>query len=277
MAYFVTGATGFIGRHLVERLLEREGDIHVLVRPESIGRLDALIHRWNGEGRIRPVLGDLSKPLLGLDPEQVAELRGEIDHFFHLAAIYDMTASEAQDRLANVEGTRHAVALAGVLDAGCFHHVSSIAAAGEYEGVFREDMFDEGQPLRHPYHRTKFEAEQIVRQEQVVPWRVYRPAIVVGDSRTGEMDKIDGPYYFFKLIQRLRQILPPWMPSVGLEGGRVNIVPVDFVVDAIDHIAQQKGLDGKAFHIVDPMPMRSGEVINTFAEAAHAPQLAGRV
>ena len=113
MTYFVTGATGFIGRHLVERLLAREGTIYVLVRPESIGRLDALIHRWGGAGRIRPVLGDLSRPLLGLDPEQVAELRGTIDHFFHLAAVYDMTADEAQDRLANVEGTRHAVALAG--------------------------------------------------------------------------------------------------------------------------------------------------------------------
>jgi NAD(P)-dependent dehydrogenase (short-subunit alcohol dehydrogenase family) len=100
---------------------------------------------------------------------------------------------------------------------------------------------------------------------------VYRPGIVVGDSRTGEMDKIDGPYYFFKLIQRMRQILPPWMPTIGLEGGRINIVPVDFVVDAMDHIAQKKGLDGKCFHLVDPAPRRVGEVLNTFAKAGHAP------
>jgi len=273
----VTGATGFIGRHLVERLLEREGDIHVLVRPESIGRLDALIHRWGGAGRIRPVLGDLSKPLLGLDPEQVAELRGEIDHVFHLAAIYDMTASEAQDRLANVEGTRHAVALAGVLDAGCFHHVSSIAVAGEYSGVFREDMFDEGQPLPHPYHRTKFEAEQIVRQEQVVPWRVYRPAIVVGDSRTGEMDKIDGPYYFFKLIQRLGDTLPSWLPLIVPELGATNIVPVDYVAAAMDHIAHRPGLDGQAFHLVSPRPQRAAEVVNAFARAAGAPRIAVQI
>jgi NAD(P)-dependent dehydrogenase (short-subunit alcohol dehydrogenase family) len=277
MAYFVTGATGFIGRHLVERLLQREGDIHVLVRPESIGRLDALIHRWGGAGRIRPVLGDLSKPLLGLDPEQVAELRGQIDHFFHLAAIYDMTASEAQDRLANVEGTRHAVALAGVLDAGCFHHVSSIAVAGEYSGVFREDMFDEGQPLPHPYHRTKFEAEQIVRQEQVVPWRVYRPAIVVGDSRTGEMDKIDGPYYFFKLIQRLGGALPSWLPLIVPQLGNTNIVPVDYVAAAMDHIAHQPGLDGQAFHLVSPRPQRAAEVVNAFARVAGAPRIAVQV
>ena len=87
------------------------------------------------------------------------------------------------------------------------------------------------------------------------------------------MDKIDGPYYFFKLIQRLRQLLPPWMPTIGLEGGRINIVPVDFVVDAMDHIAHKKGLDGKCFHLVDPEPKRVGEVLNIFAKAAHAPPM----
>jgi len=274
MSYFVTGATGFIGRHLVERLLERDGAIHVLVRPESIGRLDALIHRWGGAGRIRPVMGDLRRPLLGLTLEQVAELRGEIDHFFHLAAVYDMTASEAQDRLANVEGTRHAVALAGALEAGCFHHASSIAVAGAWRGVFREDMFDEGQPLEHPYHRTKFEAEQLVRAERTVPWRVYRPAIVVGHSRTGEMDKIDGPYYFFKLIQRLGGSLPSWLPLVAPELGDTNIVPVDYVAAAIDEIAHRPGLDGRAFHLVSPRPQRAAEVVNAFARAAGAPRIA---
>jgi NAD(P)-dependent dehydrogenase (short-subunit alcohol dehydrogenase family) len=106
---------------------------------------------------------------------------------------------------------------------------------------------------------------------------VYRPSLVVGDSQTGEMDKIDGPYYFFKLIQRMRQMLPPWMPTIGVEGGRINIVPVDFVVAAVDHIAHQKGHDGKAFHIVDPTPYRVGDILNIFAEAAHAPQFALRV
>jgi NAD(P)-dependent dehydrogenase (short-subunit alcohol dehydrogenase family) len=108
-------------------------------------------------------------------------------------------------------------------------------------------------------------------------WRVYRPSIVVGDSRTGEMDKIDGPYYFFKAIQKARHALPEWFPLVGLEVGWTNIVPVDFVAAAIDHIAHEPDLDGQAFHLVNPRPQRAGDVLNTFARAGHAPQMAIRV
>jgi short-subunit dehydrogenase/thioester reductase-like protein len=282
MTYFVTGATGFIGRHLVGCLLARDGDIHVLVREESIGKLQALIETWapadpEAAARIHPVIGDLVKPLLGVSDETVAGLTGEIQHFFHLAAVYDMTAEEEQNRIANVEGTRHAVELANTLNAGCFHHTSSIAVAGRYKGLFREDMFDQGQKLDHPYHRTKFEAEKIARTQTRIPWRVYRPAIVVGNSRTGEMDKIDGPYYFFTAIKLARHYLPGWFPLVGPEFGYTNIVPVDFVAAAMDHIADLPGLDGQAFQLAAPKSQRSGEVINAFAAAAHAPQLSMRI
>ncbi|MBB4664480.1 SDR family oxidoreductase [Conexibacter arvalis] len=275
MTYFVTGATGFIGRHLVERLLERDGDVYVLVRAGSV---DALNARWGAEPRVKPVVGDLMLPLLGLGEREVEALREQqVDHFFHLAAIYDMTADEEANRVANVEGTRHAVELSNAIGAGTFHHVSSIAAAGSYKGLFREDMFDEGQKLDHPYHRTKFESERIARTQTSGPWRVYRPAIVVGHSQTGVMDKIDGPYYFFKAIQKLRSLLPQWFPLIGPELGYTNLVPVDYVAAAMDHIAHQPGLDGQAFHLADPRPQRSGEAMNEFARAAHAPQLALRI
>ena len=276
-SYFVTGATGFIGRHLVEQLLAREGTIHVLVREGSRARLEELIASWGAEeGRIVPVIGDLTAPSLGVSEADRKRLRG-VDHFFHLAAVYDMSADDETNRRANVDGTRNAVALANEVGAKRFHHVSSIAVAGKYRGVFTEDMFDEGQEIDNPYSRTKFESEKIVREETKVPWRVYRPGIVVGHSQTGEMDKIDGPYYFFKVIQRLRRAIPPWAPVVGLEGGRINIVPVDFVARAMDHIAHEEGLDERAFHLTDPNPKPAGQVINTFARAAHAPEFAMRI
>jgi NAD(P)-dependent dehydrogenase (short-subunit alcohol dehydrogenase family) len=278
VSYYVTGATGFIGRHLVEELLRnRQGDVHVLVREDSRDKLDVLIARWPDAERVKPVVGDLQQRNLGHDDAWVEEHRGRIEHFFHLAAIYDMTAADELNERLNVGGTRHAVELANALEAGHLHHMSSVAVTGEFKGLFREDMFDEGQKLPSPYHRTKYESERVVREQATVPWRVYRPSLVIGDSRTGEMDKIDGPYYFFKLIQKTRKALPQWFPLVGPELGWTNIVPVDFVARATDHIAHEPDLDGQAFHLMAPKSQRSGEVINTFAKAAHAPHLAMRI
>ncbi len=280
MAYFVTGATGFIGHHLLEALLRREGDVYVLVRERSQGKLHETLEMLERRApglpvdRVQPVIGDLRQPLLGVEVDQVQELRGKIDHFFHLAAVYDMTAPAQRDIAVNVGGTSHAVELARSLEAGCLHHVSSIAVAGTRKGLFTEDAFDEGQRLPSPYHKTKFESERIVREQPYVPWRVYRPAVVVGDSRTGEMDKIDGPYYFFKSIQMMRHLVPEWLPLIGLDLGRTNIVPVDWVAAAIDHIAHRRGLDGRAFHLTDPHSMRIDQVFNLLAEAAHAPRFA---
>ena len=278
MTYFVTGATGFLGRFLIGNLLKRKGTILVLVRRGSKDKFEALKERYPEAGdRLQAVTGDLTKPKLGLSADALTQLRGKVKHFFHLAAIYDLSASAESQQAANIDGTRNAVELAGEIRAGCFHHVSSIAAAGLYAGVFREDMFDEAENLDHPYFRTKHDSEGIVRKECKRPFRIYRPGMVVGHSKTGEIDKIDGPYYFFTLLKRLRQTLPPWVPTLGFEGGRINIVPVDFVVDAMDHIAHEKGLDGSCFHLTDPAPRRVGEVLNTFANAGHAPKMTMRI
>src|SRR4051812_43904452 len=248
--------------------------IHALVREGSRGRLDAIAERLRAGDRIKPVVGDLSREGLG-----ISDFSERIDHFFHLAAIYDMAADEDSMMRANVDGTRHVVQFANSIDVGRFHHVSSIAVAGLFKGLFREDMFDEGQKLPHAYHRTKFESEKVVREQVQAPLRIYRPGIVVGHSETGEMDKIDGPYYFFKLIQKLRAALPEWFPLAGPEGNKANLVPVDFVARALDHIAHmdEGDLYGNTFHLVDPEPLSVGQSLNEFAKAAHAPQFAMRI
>jgi NAD(P)-dependent dehydrogenase (short-subunit alcohol dehydrogenase family) len=280
MTYFVTGGTGFIGRFLVQALLQRhKGTIYVLVRPRSVGKLDELRGFWGKESvrRVVAVKGDLGQTRLGVGKADLAKLKGKVRHFYHLGAVYDIDATAEEMHRSNVVGTEGALALADAIGAGCFHHVSSIAAAGLYRGTFTEDMFEEAEDLDHPYHRTKHDSEARVRANGKVPFRVYRPGIVLGHSETGAIDKIDGPYYFFKALQKLRESWPRWIPLVGIEGGYVNAIPVDFVVDALVHLSHLPKKDGECFHLTDPKTRRMGEVINVFARAAHAPEMAFRV
>lgn len=272
-AYLVTGATGFLGGQVVERLLARpDAVVHVVVRDGSRGKLAAKMRSWPGSDRLHLVVGDLRQSGLGISSDALGELTGQIDHLVHLAALYDMTSDDAANDAVNVDGTRRVVELASSLGAGCLHHVSSVAVAGDYAGTFTEDMFDEGQPVSSPYHRTKFEAERIVRTEATVPWRVYRPSVIVGHSVTGEIDKVDGPYYLFETIRRLAN-LPSAVRIVSPTAGDTNIVPVDYVADAMVHLMHQPGLDGQAFHLANPVPQPVTSVFNAVAKAAGAPRL----
>ena len=277
MKYFVTGSTGFIGRFVVERLLmRRDAQVYVLIRESSADKFEALKARFpDHEDRLHAVWGDITTPGL-LTGENTGANGGGYDHVFHLAAVYDMNMDDETADRVNNEGTRNVVNFVNALGGGAtLHHVSSVAVAGDdFNGRFTEDMFDEGQVLKHPYYRTKFESERIVREETAGAWRVYRPGVVVGSSQTGEMDKIDGPYYFFKTIQKIRDSLPRWLPLLGVEGGRVPVVPVDYVADAMVAIAHKPGLDKQAFFLVQSDAPTVGGLMRTLMEAAHGPDIA---
>ena len=270
MRYVVTGGTGFIGRRVVSRLLDARPDaeVWVLVRRQSLGRFERLAAEW-GE-RAKPLVGEL--PELALTQDTVAEL-GTMDHVVHCAAIYDITAGEAEQRAANVEGTRAVIELAQRLNA-TFHHVSSIAVAGDFAGEYTEDDFDVGQQLPTPYHQTKFEAELLVRSASGLRYRIYRPAVVVGDSRTGEMDKVDGPYYFFGVLAKLA-VLPSFTPILLPDTGRTNIVPVDYVIDALVALMHAEGRDGQTFHLTAPKTVGLRGIYRGVAKAAGLPPLRG--
>ncbi|OBF60206.1 short chain dehydrogenase [Mycobacterium sp. 852002-50816_SCH5313054-b] len=274
MRYVVTGGTGFIGRRVVSRLLETRPDaqVWVLVRRGSLGRFERLAAVWGD--RARPLVGEL--PGLGLTDGTLAEL-GRVDHLVHCAAIYDITAGEAEQRAVNVEGTRAVIDLARRLDA-TLHHVSSIAVAGDFPGEYTEEDFDVGQRLPTAYHRTKFEAEALVRSTPGLRYRVYRPAVVVGDSVTGEMDKIDGPYYFFGVLAKLA-VLPKLTPILLPDTGRTNIVPVDYVVDALVALVHADGYgagwDGRTFHLTSPKTIGLRGIYRGVAKAAGLPAMRG--
>lgn len=273
MGYFITGATGLIGRHLLPLLAARGEPVFVLVRADSGARLErALAGCGVRRDLVVPIRGYLKLGCLGVSADDVERLRGRVQHFFHLAALYDLGAAAQDLQQANVEGTGHALELAHRLQAGCLHLVSSIAVAGRYRGRFTESMFAEAGDLDHPYFRSKHESEALVRSACRIPWRIYRPGMVVGHSMTGAMDKIDGPYYLFKPIQRVRDLLPQWVALPTFQGGHINLVPVDFVGAALDYLAHAPGQDGRCFHLTAD-DRRLGETVNAFARAAHAPTM----
>ncbi|NLE80332.1 MAG: SDR family oxidoreductase [Rhodococcus sp.] len=261
--YVVTGGTGFLGRNVLAELLQQDEDAHVyvLVRPGSVQRLTDLAQQIPGGDSIEHLVGDLTEPNLGLvDPP-------EADHVLHLGAIYDLTAGEEQ-AATNVEGTRSVIDLARLLGA-TLHHVSSIAVAGDHRGLFDEDDFDLGQSFPTPYHRTKFEAEKLVR-ESGVRHRIYRPSAIVGNSLTGEIDKVDGPYYLFPAIAALSK-LPHALPVAIPDLGTSNVVPVDYVARALVRLMAQPGLDGRTFHLANPKPQPIRQIYSALAEACGAP------
>jgi NAD(P)-dependent dehydrogenase (short-subunit alcohol dehydrogenase family) len=274
---FVTGGTGLVGRAVVERLLRRGVHVTLMLRSGAEERrkdeLDAFLSIAGGaNGSLTLVTGDLSSPDLGLSETGVAAL-SEAGHCFHIAALYDIEADPEAIEQTNIEGTRNLLSALGEASFdGRLHHVSSIAVAGDYAKTFAEAMFDEGQALPHAYHRSKFESEKLVR-ESGLDYRIYRPSSVVGDSKTGAMDRIDGVYFSFGAIKKLAYALPAWVRlPVPRIRGRFNLVPVDYVADAMVHIAFSD-TDARVFHLVDPKPPSLLRMTAMLLSAAGGPRL----
>jgi thioester reductase-like protein len=277
VSFLVTGFPGFIGRRLVRALLDRDDAERVvaLVEPRMV---DLAREVAAGEPRVEILAGDISERRLGLADTDWARLAGEITHVFHLAAIYNLAVPEEVAQRVNVDGTGNVLELC----AACsklerLAYVSTAYVAGLRTGVVYEHELTMGQDFKNHYESTKFQAEVWVRHwMDRVPTTILRPAIVVGDSRTGETEKFDGPYYLLRTISRFHRLGQPVM-QIGSSQASFNVVPVDYVVAAIAAAAFSAETRNETLHLVDPEPLNSGELMRVLAEAYGAKPPRGKV
>ena len=265
-----TGFPGFIGKRLSSKLLADDPRAHVicLVQSKFLGQARTEAERIRTELRLPAeqltcTTGDITDPRLGL-AGQYDDLCARVNEVWHLAAIYDLAVAEELARKVNVDGTRHVLAFCRACKVlNLLVHFSTAYVAGTRSGLVRENELIMGQSFKNNYEATKFAAEVYVRMEmdKGLPAIVIRPAIVVGDSRTGETDKFDGPYYAFKMLSKLNvKGLRVKMPLLGPSAAEANLVPVDFLVDATVALAKKRDAVGKTFHMADPMPLRAAEL-----------------
>lgn len=270
--HFVTGYPGFIGKRLVAGLLEkdRRGQVHLLVQPKFARDARRMVREMapKDAARVHVLVGDIVDMHLGLSGEEYRRLTEEVTHVFHLAAISYLGVDRRTLERVNVEGTRNVLELArDARHLVRMSHVSTVHVAGDRQGVIDEDELEEGQRFHNAYEETKFKAEVLVRKAMAeLPITVFRPSTVVGDSRTGEIDRFDGPYYTaFQLVTSpLRVPLP--LPGDG--SFPLNVVPSDFVVSAILELTFAEAARGKTFHLVDPNPMSARKVYEYVARKA---------
>ncbi|MCG3174265.1 MAG: Linear gramicidin synthase subunit D [Myxococcota bacterium] len=267
---FVTGYPGFIGKALVRTLLEQELHTRVLVlvqpRFEEAARqsLDALGPQKAERAQV--IAGDVVDMHLGLSSGEYMDVAAQVTDVFHLAAVNALGVSSDVVFRVNVEGTLNVLELArDIKNLRRFNFFSSCYVSGNRIGVITEEELEMGQGFNNPYEESKFQAEREVRRwAKRIPTSIYRPAIVVGDSGTGEVDRLDTVYYMAIMLVNSPLNLP--LPGDGV--APLNITPVDFVVKAALRLSWDKRAEGLTFHLVDPNPLSSRKVFEIVAERA---------
>lgn len=270
MSVFLTGFPGFLGSALVERLLERTDRVDCLIQSryrKAAQRRAVEIAGEDWPDRIDLHEGDITYPDLGLDARERGTIQDRTGEVFHLAAVYDLGVARDVAEAVNVGGTEHVLDFVEGCSARRLQYVSTCYVSGRYDGVFGEDDLDVGQSFTNHYESTKFEAERRVQARMDgIETTIYRPAIVVGDSETGATEKYDGPYGILRFLSRQpRHAVLPRMG--GASEYEVNLVPRDFVIDAIDYLSAQDRAAGTVYQLSDPNPPTVAEVVDLFAVA----------
>jgi thioester reductase-like protein len=269
---FLTGFPGFIAERLVRRLAMEGARFLLLVQPAFMERARQDVARISAEtnqpaDNFRLLAGDITQPDLGLEPTALAAARAEATVLFHLAAIYDLAVERALALRVNVEGTRNVNAFAETLSRlRHYHYVSTCYVAGLRQGLILETELQHEAGFRNYYEETKYLAEvEVDRLKSRLPVTIHRPSVVCGDSQTGETAKYDGIYYLVHYLRKQPRLLS-WL-NIGNRRVRVNLVPVDFVVEAMARLVRDERAIGQTLQLADPQPLTSGELFDTIAQA----------
>jgi thioester reductase-like protein len=270
--FFITGFPGFIANRLLERLAQRDCRFILLVQPmlaaraaEEIDRISELNGKTIDEFHV--VEGDISEPGLGLTAADLDLIKQQTTRVFHLAAVYDLAVPQDLAMRVNVGGTRNVVALAQSLPhLRQFHHVSTCYVAGKREGVILESELLHDAGYRNFYEESKYLSElEVESAKKQLPVTIHRPAVVCGDSKTGETGKYDGVYYLIHYLLRWPSVLS--LINIGNHKVSLNLVPVDFVVDAMAALAFDERAVGKTLQLADPAPLTTNQLFNAIAKS----------
>jgi nucleoside-diphosphate-sugar epimerase len=269
---FITGFPGFIAHRLVRALMKENRSFTLLVegrfREAAEREVQSICSQLQiNNAAISIVEGDITKPNLGLDRQVEERIKFETNSVFHLAAIYDLNVSRDLAMKVNVEGTRNVNSFVRSLkNLTRYNYISTCYVAGCREGTILETELRHSAGFRNHYEETKYLAEIEVEQlKGELPVTIYRPSVVCGDSKTGETSKFDGVYYLIHYLRRHPKLLS--MINIGNEDVRLNLVPVDFVVESIERLSQDSKAEGKTVHIADPSPLTTSELFEIIARS----------
>lgn len=270
--YFLTGFPGFIAGKLVERLAKEDADFFLLVQPafkeKAEKQINGIITEYNiSADRFQIIEGDITQPNLGMSPTDYELAKTETTSIFHLAAIYDLDVKRDVAMSVNLEGTRNINSFAqSVKNLYRYNYVSTCYVAGKRKGVIKENELKHDKGFRNYYEETKYLAEcEVEELKKDLPVTIYRPSVVVGDSKTGETPKYDGIYYVVHYLRRAPKLLTLF--NIGNKYVRLNLVPVDFVVEAMATLANNERAVGNTLQISDPSPLTTEEICNAIGQS----------
>lgn len=283
--YFFTGFPGFIANHLITGILEKQMEwekIYLLVFSSMKEQAERIQSRWKEDaslpdGAVQILYGDITEKDLGLGTDIQKTLQRSVTHVFHLAAIYDLAVPRELAYRVNVKGTGNVNQwIRSLTNLKRYVYFSTAYVAGTREGVLKEEELIRPPSFKNYYEETKYEAEVLVKQlMEERPVTIIRPGIVKGHSKTGETSKFDGPYLFLNMIDRLRNA--PFFPKIGNLRAEVNLVPIDFIVDAVLYLAHKEDGEGKTYHLTDPNPYTAEQLYEMMLKEMLNKQPKGRI